>query len=499
VYLKDNLIRFDGRPYLAAITAATERNVVLRASRQVEKSTFLALKILYLAAACRGIQLLYVAPRQEQALLFSHQKLTPLLDASPLLREALLGNSRRKPPVKQMLFNNGSQLFVRAAFHSGDAVRGISADVLFVDEFQDIAAGDLPVLQETLSHSELAKTILAGTPKLIDNHLEGMFNESTANEWTVTCPGCETNVIPDQRCLGAEGIVCPKCQAPLDFQSGRWVARNPDAKWGEGYWVNFLMVPWSKSYHDVLERQRIYDVARFRNEVLGLPVSLGDHLVTLEELESCCTDQPMAQSIKDIPVRYRDNMVAGIDWGGGGTARTVVTVGYVHPAGKFVICHLAGFRGDEDPECVRSLVADVCRRFQVRWIGADGGGNGTIYNRLLLDAVGYRAELYAILYSVAHSEPHQDGIVWRYSVDRTGSIGYLFACIKKQKIEFPRAADCRNFLSEFACEVAEWDDITRRLKYSHPSTHADDALHATNYALVIAQRGFPGIASVDNE
>jgi len=44
-------------------------------------------------------------------------------------------------------------VFVRAAYHSADAARGISADLLLVDEFQDIAAGDLPVLQETLSHS----------------------------------------------------------------------------------------------------------------------------------------------------------------------------------------------------------------------------------------------------------------------------------------------------------------------------------------------------------
>jgi hypothetical protein len=494
VYLKGKLITFDGRPYLSAIFASTARNLVLRASRQVEKSTFLALKILFLAASCPGIQLLYVCPRDEQALIFVHSKLMPLLDESPLLRQVLLGNCRRKPPVRNMRFANGSQLFVRAAFHSADAVRGISADVLLIDEFQDIAAGDLPVLQETLSHAERGSTILAGTPKLDDNHLQAMFNQSTSNEWTTTCSDCGKNVIPDERCLGSTGIACPQCQVSLDLSTGRWVPRNPDATWGDGFWINYLMVPWAQNYDQFLERQRVYDFARFKNEVLGLPVSLGDHLVTIVELQACCTNKPMAQSINDVPAHFRDNIIAGIDWGGGGTARTVIVVGYTRPDAVFEVCHFSRFRGDEDPDRVSRLVAEVCENFQVRWIGADGLGTGVVFNRLLLGVLPYETHLYGIAYSAADANPYQDGILWKWTVDRTGSIGYLFSCVKKQKIQFSRAEDCRDFLDEFAGEVAEWDDISRRLKFSHPSTQPDDALHAANYALLIATRGFPGIA-----
>jgi hypothetical protein len=497
VYHGDQLINFEGRPYLPPIFGSTARNLVLRASRQVEKSTFLALKILYLAATKPGIQLLYVCPRQEQARLFIHQKLMPLLTGSPFVRQMLLGDSRRQPPVTHMRFANGSQLFVRAAFRSADAVRGISADVLLVDEFQDIAPGDLPVLQETLSHSELGATVLTGTPKLVDNYLEAMFNQSTANEWTTTCAECGTNVIPDEHCIGPTGIACPQCRASLDLSTGRWVPRHPDAAWGDGFWLNFLMVPWASDFDKVLERQQVYDCSRFRNEVLGLPVSLGDHLVTLAELQACCTSQPMAHSIEDVAARFRGNTIAGIDWGGGGTARTVVVVGYARPEGVFEVCHMARFRADEDPDRVRTLVAEVCRRFQVRWIGADGCGTGSVYNRLLLDALSYTAHVFGIHYAGADSNPHQDGILWKWAVDRTGSLGYVFTCVKKQKIHFPRADDCHSFLDEIACEVAEWDDLTRRVKYSHPSTQPDDALHAVNYALAMACRGFPGIAATD--
>ena len=110
-----------------------------------------------------------------------------------------------------MRFANDSHVFVRAAYHSADAARGISADLLLVDEFQDVAAGDLPVLQETLSHSSDGRTILTGTPKSIDNHLSSVFNQSPANEWTVPCPECSRGVILDEQCLGSGCVICPTC------------------------------------------------------------------------------------------------------------------------------------------------------------------------------------------------------------------------------------------------------------------------------------------------
>ena len=76
------------------------------------------------------------------------------------------------------------------------------------------------------------------------------------------------------------------------------------------------MVPWL-SPEALLERQQTYDVAKFRNEVLGLPVSLGEHVVTREQLEACCTDKPMAQSSAEVPNAFRNQLFAGIDWGAG--------------------------------------------------------------------------------------------------------------------------------------------------------------------------------------
>jgi len=490
VYHKGQPISFVGRPYLAALYACRARRLVLRASRQVEKTTFLINTILYTAVMRPRVHILFICPRLEQARVFCGSRLLPTLQDSPLLRRILLGQTRRKPPIMNLRFANGSELYVRAAFHSADAARGLDADVLLVDEFQDIAGGDLPVLEETLSHSELRKVVLTGTPKNVDNHLEGVFAQSTASEFLIPCKGCARNVILDETCLEIEGPTCPQCQTPCDMAQGRWVARNPSSSWGAGYWLNYLMVPW-RCYPEFLEKQRTYDPARFRNECLGLPSILGDHIVTRRELEACCSPRPMARSPADTPPRGHRRLVAGIDWGGGGVSRTVVAVGYMEDNNRFMVVFLERFPPHEQPEEILKTLAIRLEQLQVIGIAADGGGNGSVYNPLLLNRLPALDAYYSMLYSAADQEPRQHrGRLWHWTVGRTPSIGLLFARIKKKLIDFPQLGDCGSFLDEICCEVAQYDEHFRTIKYTHPETLPDDTLHALNYAVILGQRWF---------
>ena len=484
VHLQGERIRFAGRPYLPAIYASQGRNVVLRASRQVEKSTFLVNTLVFELCRQPRISILLVCPRWEQAWVFMQSRLLPALRESPLVRRKLLGNTTGRPKISHVVFDNQSQLFVRAAYHNADSSRGISADLLVVDEVQDIAAGDLPVLQETLSHSQMARTILTGTPKLIENHLEAAFARSTANEWTIQCPGCSADVILDEQVLGLRGIECHACQQPLDPATGRWVARNPDSNWGDGYWINHLMVPWV-NYDAILERRSVYDLAKFKNEVLGLSTTLGEHVVTRAELEACCSDRPKIETFESVPRSVRDRVIAGIDWGGGVLSRTVVVIGWMRSDFVFEIGAFYRFRADEDPNSLLDAVADICRKLQVRFLVADGGGNGLVYNRLLLDRLKHLQNLRAVLYSTADQQPRQDGVLWKWTVNRSASIGALFARVRKRILVFPRREDCSSYLDEFACELVDYDEMNRTVRYTHPASMHDDALHAANYALLL--------------
>ena len=142
-------------------------------------------------------QILFVCPREEQARAFSHLRLAAVLEQSPVLRRVLLGKGSRVQ-VNNLAFSNGARVFICAAYHSADACRGISANLLLIDEFQDVAAGDLPVLQETLSHAKDGRMILSGTPKTVDNHLQAVFRSSTACEWTLTCAACGNEAMLDE-------------------------------------------------------------------------------------------------------------------------------------------------------------------------------------------------------------------------------------------------------------------------------------------------------------
>ena len=115
------------------IYGVTDRNLVLRCSRQIEKSTFLANTIVFEACTRPGVQMLVVCPREEQARRFSHDRLLPAIKQSPLVHPLLLGTTRRDPTVMNMEFRNGARLFLRAAFNSADACRGLSADLLLIE------------------------------------------------------------------------------------------------------------------------------------------------------------------------------------------------------------------------------------------------------------------------------------------------------------------------------------------------------------------------------
>src|SRR5262249_32336218 len=98
------------RPYLHAVYASQARNLVIRASRQVEKSTFLANLMVYNAYQTPGLQILFVCPRMDQSLLFSHARLQPVILESPAIRRRLWPSHGRMP-IRDIQFANGATIY----------------------------------------------------------------------------------------------------------------------------------------------------------------------------------------------------------------------------------------------------------------------------------------------------------------------------------------------------------------------------------------------------
>jgi hypothetical protein len=497
IWLDGRPISFRDREYLQPIYA-TDGNLVIRASRQVEKSTFVAATIVFEACRNPDSRILFVAPRAEQCHTFSRDRLIPMIQQSPLVRRRLLGH-RLRTRITDFEFANGARLYIRPAFLTADACRGISASMLIIDEFQDVAPGHLAVMQETLSHAANPRTILTGTPKLIDNQLEGCFNLSTANIWTIDCPQCRTGVTIDERALGPTGLICPACQSPVDAEQGHWVPRNPLSGWGQGFSISHCMVPWHRGRYDqILERQQTYDPVRFRNEVLGLPASLGDHVVSRSEVEQCCGEARMLRhSEQEAPSEQealgnRVTLVGAVDWGGGAHSRTIAVLASMRADFTLQIHDVLALHAQEDPNAVLETLTNYFRQHRVSAVAADGNGNGQTYNRMLFGNLQLPGGFYGFFYSSADQDPARDGVLWRWTVSRSASIGSLFARIKRRQIIFPCRGDMEPFIDEFACEIAEYDDQQRAIRYTKPETQRDDAMHATNYAFLLATRGFYG-------
>jgi phage terminase large subunit GpA-like protein len=449
----------------------------------------LANRIVYDAVRMPGRAILVVCPRIDQASMFSRTRLHPLIQQSPLIRR-LLWPRERCLPVHDIELKNGSWIHIRSAFRTADAARGISADTLVCDEFQDLAPSSLPILRETMSHSNRPYIILAGTPKWIENPLESEFQRSTACEWHVACPSCTQETLLGENTLGMSALICPKCQAVLNGASGHWIARNPDSTYADGFALNHMMVCWLR-VADILERQQTYDRVTFLNEVLGLPATLGDHIVTREEMEACCENRPFVQSMDDVPPETHRKLVMGVDWGGGSVSGTVAVIGYAVDQRKFRVLRFDRWRPHEDPNLVARDVFGLCKRFRISSIAADGSGNGSVYNSFVFDMLkkdGQQPRIVGMHYSEETQDPRPAGAMWKWIIGKTPTIGGLFSRVKMKLIQFPRATECGSFLDEFTCVLAEYDDDMRAIRYTKPDDRRDDAMHALNYGELLALR-----------
>ena len=155
---------------------------------------------------------------------------------------------------------------------------------------------------------------------------------------------------------------------------------------------------------------------------------------------------------------------------------------------QFVIVRFERFVATEDPNYLLPEIKNRCNQFRVQAIAADGRGNGLVYNRILFDGLANRCLFYAIVYSVTDSDPVKNGVLWDWTVNRSASIGNVFARVKRKTLAFPCVADCGSFLDEFACEISVHDNFKRTVIFDHPTNQPDDALHAANYAHLVGTR-----------
>lgn len=484
---------FEERPYLERIYNTDSRRTLMMCGRQVEKSTTLGNKAFALACLIPHFKILYVSPSSTQTKEFSKTRLKEVMETSPVIKtwfpERLTDNVFEKMAI------NRSRITLRYAFLNADRCRGLSADFIKIDEFQDIILDNIPVIEEAASHSPFKYFGYSGTPKSLDNPIQYYWDTySTQNEWCVPCdrhgsskaPGSWHWNILGEKNIGVHGLICDKCGEIINpmHRHAQWVQMGtPDPKFDnfEGFRIPQLMVPWIE-WSNILTKYNQYPRAKFFNEVLGMSFDSGQRPLTRSDIFDNC-DPKMRLSpefIRELQTKLQGTQIyAGIDWGQDSTnSYTVLALG-AYIDGKFTIFFIHRFTGAEsEPKEQIKKVKRIIKTFKVFRAGTDYGG-GFWPNDELMREFGSRRIL-RYQYSTPSVFVKWDQHLGRFMVHKSEVLSSIFNAIKRRNVfRFPCWKDFSTpFASDMLAIFSEYNERSRMTEYKKSPNTTDDSMHA---------------------
>ncbi len=486
---------FDGRKYLKLPYNTASRRTLYKCGRQVEKSTLLGNKCLSFCCIINSFNVLYVSPTNQQTKTFSLDRLKEPIETSEMLKAWT--TSKLSDNVFLKKFINRSQITLRYAYHNADRVRGIPADLILIDELQDIITDNIDIIEECASHSSYKIFIYSGTPKSTDNAIEHYWtNFSTQNEWVVPCehhgvPGDPStwhwNVLLEEN-IGSESIICERCHQPLNamHEKAQWASMNPNVKdkltdFYEGYRIPQLMVPWL-GWHEILDKQKKMPRAAFYNEVLGLSYDSGTRPLTRQDIiDNCKPGLLMTQQMLNAIMKALGGgspVFAGIDWGTGEGTYTVLSLG-AYIDGFFTIFYIHRFEGPEtEPQVQLDLIDSIIKNYSVMTVGADYGG-GFDRNDHLQRKFGTE-KIFKYQYSTPSQKVRWEPDLRRFIVHRTEVMSDIFNAIKRR--QFFRFPDFSQFEDPFSKDMlnifSEFNEQQRQIQYKKSPDCTDDSFHS---------------------
>lgn len=484
----------DHFPFSPVFKTAMPSTLVLKTGRQVSKSTSLASHGVILSNAVPFFRTLYVTPLYEQIRRFSNNYVRPFIDRSPI--KSLWTGTSTENSVLQRSFKNLSMMIFSFSLMDADRIRGVSADKVAIDEIQDMDPDHLPIIREVMSHSSWGLMQLTGTPKSLDNPLEGLWRRSSQAEWFIPCYSCGEWNIPSlefhiDKMIGPyhddisekiPAVVCYNCQHPIFPRQGHWVHRYPQRRWKmAGYHVPQIIMPLHYARPDkwaeLLAKREGWGnttKAMFYNEVLGESVDAGQKLISETELRSAALlpwrnnpDDPSPELLQRL--QYYPQRLLAVDWGGGGedgvSFTTIALLGYTSTGQIHILWGKRLVISQEHLQEAQEVLYWL-RRFRCGLMAHDYTGAGTVRETVMVQAGFDLERVMGIQYVRAaasnlmryvpatplHNRAH-------YRLDKTRSLLYTFQAIKLklvQSFEYDYVNDDNpGLLSDFLALVEE--------------------------------------------
>lgn len=315
------------RKYLFDIYRETNPRVVVVTGRQVEKSTVARNKILADMNTNEALTALYSAPRAEQVSRFSAERVDNAMRDSQggALKNSLLRKGKATASFKQ--FDSKCNLYLYSCWAEGDAIRGIAAQRVYLDEVQDVTTNARETVSECLGHAAGGGQMFHfGTPKNSGSEFHKLWDLSDKKEWYIPCTNCEleqkvtiANLYKDDE-HSAAYFGCRKCKTELERKTGRWIAEDNNSNHHySGYHITQLMCNWITA-DQIMYKKATYSEQKFKNEVLGDFHNLFGKTLDLQDIMDC-TDPTLKLENEHPGPNYM-----GVDWGSGRNSFSVITI-----------------------------------------------------------------------------------------------------------------------------------------------------------------------------
>ena len=505
-YPKQQPLSLAARPFSYSMFAMQVGGfTVVRASRQVGKSTSFGARQLMNAHMLPNYRSLYIVPHEEHRKTYAN-RLREMERAFTYKTHS--ATHRQNLNYKE--YPNGSIIELIRVWTSADESRGKTTDELLFDECQHLDATLLPEIEQTQKASSIPTTIYAGTSLTVDTLLETRWLQSSQGVWMLRGSRGWLNTGDQETVVSMirrQGLCDPHTGRLLDVRDGEYVHADRRAL-EDGYvglHIPQVIIPdmvespieWEKIWRAFVE----YDRKKFLQEVLGIPTMEGSREITLDDLKGMCVLQDTeAQAIEKCRNRYYKYVVSGCDWGGSDynpadktkLSYTVHVILGLTQSGKVDILYMRRYSSMSYREIAGSIMHD-----HVRFYGnamATDFGVGAAYNMLIREQM--PADKHFILaYTGPRAAPLSapQGYGWfnQFALNRTESITKLFEAVRQPdpRIRCFNWGRAENFLMDllnmYRVPVENTSSGAGEFVYRRHGSKADDTLHAINFAYTL--------------
>lgn len=372
------------------------RPIVIKKGRQVGASVMAGALDLYFTNsglyAKPPARVVHLFPALAQVKKFSQDKLEGMIRTAKddFVNKNKLQSSNAVDNLTMKQFQTGT-LWIESVGADADRIRGMTVDIAFFDEVQDMvstAIGNATKILTAAKYGPKGKGVQVyfGTPKERGSHFNTIWEMSDKRYYYLGCEKCGKTypfyLTDDDRWekiwIEKFTIECPLCQhrqhKSVAIELGEWVRTGPEDSKYVGFQINQLYIPYfsKENIMDLMPKHNPSQTERtWNNEVVGEFYSGAGMPLTKADIHERCRDdeRSFAQSL-DPKVK---TVYMGVDWGGkadskgsvGGQSFSCVVVISVTHDGTILVEHAHKLR-QNNFDYKKETIKEVYRRFGVK-------------------------------------------------------------------------------------------------------------------------------------